>query len=109
MKKSFFYIVLTVLIEVGLSIGISMYFKTALIPVMFFIGLLFIAIVMFFTSSGGALSNYNNAVAQAQTGIPINDRSPEELKLKGSPALWGAGIYFLISLGLFVLYLNDFI
>lgn len=103
LKKTLMYIVLTILIEVGLSVGISYYFNTALIPVMFFIGLFFIGIVIFFTSSGGILSNFNSATAQAQTGILLPH---EEMKYKGSPALWGAGIYFLISILLFILYLN---
>lgn len=105
MKKSFIYIVLTILVEVGLSFAVSSYFNTALIPVMFFIGLLSIALVMYFTSSGSVLSNYTDSITQAQTGIAI--KSPrEDIKLKGSPALWGTSFYFVISIVLFVLYLQ---
>ncbi|MBQ0138757.1 MAG: hypothetical protein KBT36_05630 [Kurthia sp.] len=108
MNKNWFYSIFTILIEVGISLGISFYFNTALVPVAFFIGLLSIGIILYFKSSGGILTNYNNAAAQAQTGIPAK-HTQHDIKLKGSPALWGTAVYFLVSLILFVLYLNGFI
>lgn len=106
MNKKTAILLTTLILEVALTLALSIYFHTSFISLMFFIGLFFIGIALLFSSKGGLLANFNSSTAQAQTGIP---QPYERLEMKAGPFLIGAGIYFFIGLIFFILLLNGFI
>ncbi|GEK33339.1 hypothetical protein [Kurthia sibirica] len=102
-KKSFILILFTLIIEVLLTLLISQFIHVRFIEIVFFVALTLFVCALFFSSSGGALANYNQAQLAAHTGIQT---AYLPSRLKKNPILIGTTIYFIIAIILFILLLN---
>jgi hypothetical protein len=86
--KRLITIVITLLVLVGLSYGITYYTHTKFIDYSFFIGLAVTIIIWFFTSKGGYTSRNLDMTVQGSTGI----------KMEGQKYEFSPNIAFLTSL-----------
>jgi hypothetical protein len=81
-KKRLISIIITLLILIGLSYGITYYMNTKFIDFAFFIGLTVSVIIWFFTSKGGYSSRNLDTSVQGTTGIKT-----EKQKYEFSPSI----------------------
>ncbi|MFK9092599.1 hypothetical protein [Bacillus salipaludis] len=93
--KRLITIILTLLVLLGLSYGITYYTHKKFIDYSFFIGIAFTAIIWFFTSKGGYTSRNVDMTVQGTTGIKA-----EQQRFEFSPniAFFTSLAYTLISL-----------
>ncbi|VEI07845.1 hypothetical protein [Kurthia zopfii] len=99
MKRKIIYII-TLLVQAIITFGVSIYFDVRFIEVMFFVGLFFIVIGLFFLSGDNTLTNYNNAQLQARTGISL---AYEKTIYTVGPFLISSIVYSVVGLGCFLL------
>ena len=96
MKKVIFSLI-TLLVLVGLSFGISYYTKTHFLDYAFFIGVIVSVIVWFFTSKGGFTSRKLDMSIQATTGIKM-EKQNHDFSFSPSIAFLTSVAYTIITL-----------
>ncbi|KAB2338100.1 hypothetical protein F7731_00550 [Cytobacillus depressus] len=106
MKKGFIIFFVTLIIETGLTILFSSLISVRFIELMFFAGVAFSAITIWFSSSGGAITKYHNSQISAETGL-IQKR--EDFKLRPNYVVYASIFFLFIGLILFILLLTHVI
>lgn len=101
MKRKFL-VTLTVafIIELITTYLIASFFSVRMIEVMFFTGIAFTVIILFFTSSGGIISNMASSEASARTGI-MQKREP--FIFKRGPIFFASLLLLVVGLLFFIL------
>ncbi|MEH7346430.1 hypothetical protein V7122_21530 [Bacillus sp. JJ1532] len=106
MKKGIIIFLVTIIIETGLTIFLASFFSVRFIELMFFAGVAFSALTIWFSSSGGTITNYQNSKIGASTGI-IQNR--EEFKLRPNYVVYASILFLFIGLIIFILLLTNVI
>ena len=88
-------IVITLLVLMGLSFGITYFTHTKFIDFAFFIGIAVTIIIWFFTSKGGYTARSLDATIQGTTGIKANEQKDE---FSPNVAFYTSLIYTIITL-----------
>ncbi|ETI67768.1 hypothetical protein [Neobacillus vireti] len=82
MFKKLVIIVITLLVLIGLSFGLSLYIQSKFFDYSFFVGLAVSIVIWFFTSKGGITTKNTDMLVQSTTGIKM-----EHQKFEFSPNL----------------------
>lgn len=77
MKRRLITIALTLLVLIGLSVGVAFFTHTAFIDYSFLIGMAATVIIWFFTSKGGGVSRRFDMIIQGSTGIKMESEKFE--------------------------------
>jgi hypothetical protein len=104
--KNIIIILLTLIVEVGITYFIASKFSVRFIEVMFFTGLAFAAVSFYFSSSGGNISDMQSSIISAQTGL-IQKKEP--FVFKRGPIFTSSAIFLLVGLVLFISLLSGLI
>jgi len=99
LKKYIFFVLLVLVLEIGILVGISMYFDTNLVNTMFFGSCFFVLFAFLISSSGDALSK-NSQVAVFDSLLGSYKPQHEKTTITISPFLVGSILclvaYFLL-------------
>ncbi|MCM3706834.1 hypothetical protein M3205_14035 [Cytobacillus firmus] len=104
--KYFIVLLLTFLIEAGVTLFVASTFSVRFIEVMFFTGMAFAGLSFYFSSSGGVIADFSSSNASAQTGF-IQKR--EVFVFRRGPVFTSSIIFFCIGLVLFILLISGVI
>ncbi|MDN4493557.1 hypothetical protein [Ureibacillus aquaedulcis] len=107
MRKNFL-VIMTVafIIELFVAFLVASIFAVRMIEVMFFTGLAFTVIILFFTSGGGIISNMASSEVTARTGI-MQKREP--FIFKKGPVFAASLLLLVIGLVFFILLIQGII
>ncbi|MBP2239547.1 hypothetical protein J2Z40_000100 [Cytobacillus eiseniae] len=101
MKKNIVKFGVTLIIEIGLTVILSKLFSVRFIELMFFTGIVFSTITVWFSSSGGAMTRHIDSQTSAMTGM-IQKREEFSLRLNyvvfASISFLVVGLIFLVLL-----------
>lgn len=106
MKKNMLKFALTLIIEIGLTMLLARCFSVRFIELMFFTGIAFSAITIWFSSSGGAMTRHIDSQTSAMTGI-ISKR--DEFTLRLNYVIFASITFLFIGLIFFVLLITNVI
>jgi len=106
MKKSILISISTLVIETVITLLISWKLSIRFIELMFFIGIACSFFIFWFTSKGGAVSQYIDSQNSALTGI-VQERDP--LRFRIGPAFKVSLLFLLIGLIFFILLVTNII
>ncbi|WP_313799724.1 hypothetical protein [Cytobacillus sp.] len=106
MKKKLLKFVITLIVEIGLTILLAKFFSVRFIEIMFFTGIAFSTITIWFSSSGGAMTRHIDSQTSAMTGIMINR---EEFNLRPNYVVFASITFLAIGLIFFVLLITNVI
>jgi hypothetical protein len=96
----------TFLVEAAVTMFVASTFSVRFIEVMFFTGMAFAGLSLYFSSSGGVISDFSSSKASAQTGY-IQKR--EVFVLRRGPVFTSSIIFFSIGFLLFILLVSGVI
>jgi Na+/H+ antiporter NhaB len=99
MAKKVLTIIITLLVLLGLSFGVTYFLNKNFLDYAFIVGILVSIAIWFFTSKGGLTSKNAEMMTQSQTGIKV-----ETQKYEFSPnlAFITSLVYTLVTLGVMV-------
>lgn len=97
---------LTLIIEIGLTMLLARWFSVRFIELMFFTGIAFSTITIWFSSSGGAMTRHIDSQTSAMTGIMTKR---EEFTLRPSYVIFASITFLVIGLIFFVLLITNVI
>lgn len=106
MKKNIFILFITLAAETLITLLASRAFSIRFIEIMFFSGVVFTALTVWFSGSGGMVTRFMDSTASAMTGF-ISKR--EEFSFRPNYAVLGSVIFLLIGLVFFILLLTNII
>ncbi|MBN8202851.1 hypothetical protein [Bacillus sp. NTK034] len=106
MKKNIFILFITLAAEALITLIASSAFSIRFIEIMFFSGVVFTALTVWFSSTGGIVTRFMDSTASAMTGF-LSKR--EEFSFRPSYAVLGSVIFLLIGLVFFILLLTNVI
>ncbi|PYF08926.1 hypothetical protein [Ureibacillus chungkukjangi] len=107
MRKRYFLIMTAAfIIELFITYLVALLFSVRIIEVMFFTGVVLSVIILFFTSSGGIISNMSSAEISARTGIMQKN---EPFIFKRGPIFMASILLLIIGLVLFILLIQGVI
>ncbi|WP_191560125.1 hypothetical protein [Metabacillus idriensis] len=94
MKKYIFFVLLVLVLELGILVGVSMYFNTNLVNTMFFGSCLFVFFAFLISSTGDSLSK-NSQAAVFDSLLGSYKPQHEKTTLTISPFLVGSILCFV--------------
>ncbi|WP_102275028.1 hypothetical protein [Cytobacillus massiliigabonensis] len=106
MKKNMVKFTFTLIIEIGLTIILARLFSVRFIELMFFTGIAFSTITIWFSSSGGAMTRHIDSQTSAMTGIMMKR---EEFILRLNYVVLASVTFLVIGLIFFVLLITNMI
>ncbi|MFC7684480.1 hypothetical protein [Ureibacillus sp. GCM10028918] len=107
MRKKFLSIMtVAFIIELLFTYLVASFFSVRMIELMFFVGLIFTVIILFFTSSGGIISNMSASEVGARTGIL---QKSEPFIFKRGPIFTASLLLLVVGLVLFILLVSGII
>jgi K+-sensing histidine kinase KdpD len=105
-KKHLLAAVITLMIETALTFLISFKFSIRFIELMFFVGIACTTIIVWFSSSGGMITNMINSINSAKTQY-IQER--EEFTFRRGPAFYASFLFLFVGFIFFVLLVSGII
>jgi hypothetical protein len=105
-KKNIFILFITLAAEALITLLVSRAFSIRFIEIMFFSGVVFTALTVWFSGSGGMVTRFMDSNASAMTGF-LSKR--EEFSFRPNYAVLGSVIFLLIGLVFFILLLTNVI
>ncbi|GAA0448566.1 MAG: hypothetical protein ACQEWU_13900 [Bacillota bacterium] len=103
--KNIGLIIITLCVIFGANWGIASMFDAEWIEFSFLIGLVFVVIIWFFTSSGGYTTNLVRMSVQSQTGMKMEE---EKKQFTPSIVFYTAVGYLVISVIVTIYYYKDY-
>lgn len=100
MKRFLFFSMLVVLVELGLTYLISTKVETRFLDLMFYLGVAFVTITLFFSSTGGLISNRSDAsVMNSLEGAFGGFKHKREFgSVSLNPLVGGSILYFILGI-----------
>ncbi|QCR33083.1 hypothetical protein [Lysinibacillus sp. SGAir0095] len=99
-KKYLMILTVAFIIELLITYLVASFFSVRMFEVMFFTGVAFTVVILFFTSSGGIISNMASSDVSARTGIL---QKSEPFIFKRGPIFMASVLLLIIGLVLFIL------
>ncbi|PWW28471.1 hypothetical protein DFO73_106287 [Cytobacillus oceanisediminis] len=106
MKRNLIIMLITLLAESVITLFISRALSIRFIEIMFFAGVVFTALSVWFSGSGGTVTRFIDITTSARTGL-LTKR--EEFHFRPNYVVLGSAIFLLIGLVLFILLLTNVI
>ncbi|MBS4193014.1 hypothetical protein KHA94_23150 [Bacillus sp. FJAT-49705] len=106
MKKNMIIVLFTLIIESGLTFLLASLLSIRFIEIMFFAGVAFSAVTIWFSSSGGTITKFIDSETSARTGLKTERK---EFKLQPNYVVFASILFLIIGLIFFILLLTNVI
>ncbi|MFE8695948.1 hypothetical protein ACFYKT_06155 [Cytobacillus sp. FJAT-53684] len=106
MKKNIWIFIITLIVETGLTLFLASFFSVRFIELMFFAGVAYSTITIWFSSSGGAMTRHIDSQTSAMTGIQLKRA---EFILRPNFVVFASIFFLIIGLIFFILLLTNVI
>jgi hypothetical protein len=105
-KKQLLVAFITLMIETALTYFISLKLSIRFIEIMFFVGIACTTILVWFSSSGGMMTNMINSINNA---ITLYKQEREEFTFRRGPAFFASLLFLFVGFIFFILLVSGII